>query len=324
MGTIPHHQVVVENSNCDAGSETVFRLPNTHRLSHLLKLQGSFLPSSSIYSPSIDPSGFPSIYNVTAGLSTVTAVQVSESGQQHQQQQKLGLSITRNPGGTVCVVAIQATVGIPLTSKSYVNSKEALAAVLQLRPWSVGYDPCQQQYDSSTSTQNRLNDLYRSLRPPPLEDFCHDDSRTRATIGRFQSLPIEHLHRILCYAGALSLRQLSTCSRGTLASCMGIYPGLKLNLFPHQVRALPPPLSFCLNTYIYIATNDHDHCTETDRISPQLSCSTTKKCIMKAKHRSFSLYTRNTGFQSCLDGTCGAQEISVSPNVETTWESDGE
>eukprot|EP01084_Bolivina_argentea_P047718 87946_1 len=228
-------EVVVTNANGDAGGEIIFRLPNTHRLSHLLKLQGSFLPSSSVYSPSVDPSGSPTICNVTAGLSTV-AVNVGENGQQHQQQ-KLGTNNAGNPGGTVCVVAIRATVDIPLTSKSYIQSKGALAAVLQLQPWSVGYDSYQQQYDSSISTQKRLNDLYKSLRPPPLEDF-YDNTRTHTTIGRLASLPIEHLRRILCYAGALSLRQLSACSHGTLTSCMGVYPGLKLNLFPHQASSL--------------------------------------------------------------------------------------
>ncbi len=285
MGTIQSHKVVVTNANGDAGGEIIFSLPNTHRLSHLLKLQGSFLPSSSVYSPSVDPSGSPTICNVTAGLSTV-AVNVGENGQQHQQQ-KLGPNNAGNPGGTVRVVAIRATVDIPLTSKSYIQSKGALAAVLQLQPWSVGYNSYQQQYDSSISTQKRLNDLYKSLRPPPLEDF-YDNTRTHTTIGRLASLPIEHLRRILCYAGALSLRQLSACSHGTLTSCMGVYPGLKLNLFPHQVRALPLPPSLYRNTYI--AMNDDDHRTETDSISPQLSCSTPKKCIMKTKHHSFSLY----------------------------------
>ncbi len=259
MGTIPSHKVVVSNANGDG--EIIFRLPNTHRLSHLLKLQGSFLPPSSAYSLFVDPSGYPNVCNVTAGLSTV-AVKVGENGQQHQQQ-KLGPNNAGNPGGTtVCVVAIRATVDIPLTSKSYILSKGALAAVLQLQPWSVGYDSCQQQYDSSISTQKRLNDLYKSLRPPPLEDFF-DNNRTQTTIGRLVSLPMEHLRRILCYAGALSLRQLSACSRGTLTSCMGVYPGLKLNLFPHQVRALPLPPSLYRNTYI--AMNDDDHRIEADK-----------------------------------------------------------
>ncbi len=231
------------NAYGNAG-ERIFCLPSTHQLSNLLKLQGPFLPPSSVCSPSVDTSGPSNIYNVTAGLSTV-GVKAGENGQ--QQQQQLGPNNTRNSEGDVHVVAIRATVAIPLTPKSHIQSKGGgLAAVLQLQPWSASYDSRQQQCDSSISTQKRLYNIYKSLRPPPLEDLYDSNYRTHHAIGRLASLPIEHLQRVLCYAGALSLRQLSACSHGTHAACIGIYPGLKLKLFPHQVSAWVRCLPFHL------------------------------------------------------------------------------
>ncbi len=189
--------------------------------------------------PPVNISGFPNIYDVTAGLST-KAVNIGEN--ECHQEQKLGPNSSGNhPGGAIRVVAIRAMVDIPLTPESYIHSKGALATLLRLQPWSVGYDSCE-RHDSSISTQKRLYNIYKSLRPPPLEYF-YDNNYTQTAIGRLASLPIEHLRRVLCYAGALSLRQLSACSRSTRASCIGIYPGLKLKLFPHQVRLFPPPSS---------------------------------------------------------------------------------